>query len=94
MPTLLLVNGFRFFFYSNENDEPIQVHVTKAEAAGKIWLEPEIMIAYLKGNFSYKSPALVYVDVNGVGYEVNISPKHLWPDPKPGFWYFIYFFTG
>lgn len=31
------------------------------------------MIAYLSGKFTYKSPALVYVDVNGVGYEVNIS---------------------
>ncbi len=31
------------------------------------------MIAYLKGNFAYKSPALVHVDVQGVGYEVNIS---------------------
>lgn len=32
-----------------------------------------IMYAYLQGKFSYKSPAQVYVDVNGVGYEVNIS---------------------
>lgn len=31
------------------------------------------MIAYLSGTFSYKSPAVVYVDVHGVGYEVNIS---------------------
>lgn len=31
------------------------------------------MIAYLSGKFSYKTPAMVYVDVNGVGYEVNIS---------------------
>ena len=31
------------------------------------------MIAYLKGNFVYKSPAVVHVDVNGVGYEVLIS---------------------
>ncbi|CAN5252560.1 Holliday junction branch migration protein RuvA [soil metagenome] len=31
------------------------------------------MIAYLQGTFSYKNPAVVYVDVNGVGYEVNIS---------------------
>lgn len=31
------------------------------------------MIAYLTGTFSYKSPAVVYVDVQGVGYEVNIS---------------------
>ncbi|MCU7551040.1 Holliday junction branch migration protein RuvA [Chitinophagaceae bacterium LB-8] len=31
------------------------------------------MIAFLKGNFVNKTPAVVYVDVNGVGYEVNIS---------------------
>lgn len=31
------------------------------------------MIAYLSGKYSYKTPAVVYVDVNGVGYEVNIS---------------------
>ncbi len=31
------------------------------------------MIAYLAGKFSYKNPAVVYVDVNGIGYEVNIS---------------------
>lgn len=31
------------------------------------------MIAYLEGKFSYKNPAVVYVDVHGVGYEVNIS---------------------
>ena len=31
------------------------------------------MIAYLSGKYTYKSPATVYVDVNGVGYEVNIS---------------------
>ena len=49
MPTLLIDSGFRFFFYSNENDEPIHVHVTKAEAVGKIWLEPETLIAYMRG---------------------------------------------
>ncbi len=31
------------------------------------------MYAYLKGEFTYKSPAQVYVDVNGIGFEVNIS---------------------
>ncbi len=31
------------------------------------------MYAYLEGKFTYKSPAQVHVDVNGVGYEVNIS---------------------
>ena len=31
------------------------------------------MIAYLSGKFSYKNPAVVYLDVNGIGYEVNIT---------------------
>ncbi len=31
------------------------------------------MIAFLKGNFIKKTPATVQIDVNGVGYEVNIS---------------------
>jgi holliday junction DNA helicase RuvA len=31
------------------------------------------MIAYLSGLFAHKSPALVYVETGGVGYEVNIT---------------------
>ena len=31
------------------------------------------MIAYLKGDFVHKSPAVVQVDIGGVGYEVQIS---------------------
>lgn len=31
------------------------------------------MYAYLQGKFSLKNPALVYIDVNGIGFEVNIS---------------------
>lgn len=31
------------------------------------------MIAYLKGDFVHKSPAVVHVEVQGVGYEVQIS---------------------
>ncbi len=35
--------------------------------------DQETMYAYLQGKFTYKSPAQVYVDVHGIGYEVNIS---------------------
>lgn len=38
-----------------------------------ISLFSQLMIAYLKGDFVHKSPAVVQVDVNGVGYEVLIS---------------------
>jgi Holliday junction DNA helicase RuvA len=31
------------------------------------------MFAYLEGEYSYMSPSLLYMGVNGVGYEVNIT---------------------
>ena len=31
------------------------------------------MIAYLAGKFTYKNPTVVYVDIHGIGYELNIS---------------------
>lgn len=31
------------------------------------------MFAYLKGIFTYKSPTVVHIDVQGVGYEVQVS---------------------
>jgi len=49
MPTILIVNGYRFFFYSNENDEPIHVHIEKAEGNAKYWLEPDLEEAYSYG---------------------------------------------
>ena len=49
MPTLLVVNGFRFYFYSNENDEPIHVHIEKAEGNAKFWLEPTLKEEYSYG---------------------------------------------
>jgi hypothetical protein len=49
MPTILRIDGFRFFFYSNENDEPAHMHVEKGDAEGKIWLEPQMAVAYFRG---------------------------------------------
>jgi holliday junction DNA helicase RuvA len=31
------------------------------------------MIAYLRGDFVYKTPAILHIDVGGVGYELQIS---------------------
>lgn len=58
MPTVLLLNGFRFFFYSNENNEPTHIHIEKANATGKVWLDPLIEIAYMRG-FSNKETAFI-----------------------------------
>lgn len=37
MPTLLIKNGFKFFFYANEH-EPKHIHVEKAEDYAKVEL--------------------------------------------------------
>ncbi len=41
MPTILLVMGWRFFFYSNEKNEPIHIHCRKAEKECKYWLDTQ-----------------------------------------------------
>ncbi len=48
MPTLLRVEGFRFSFFAGDGVEPPHVHVSKGDAAAKIWLQP-IRIAYAHG---------------------------------------------
>lgn len=47
MPTVFKTDGFRFFFYSNEGDplESLHIHILKAGAEAKFWLEPEIRLA-------------------------------------------------
>jgi len=40
MPTILRARGYRFFFFSNEGNEPPHIHVEKAESYAKFWLEP------------------------------------------------------
>ncbi len=40
MPTLFTINGYRFFFFSNEGSEPIHVHIEKNEKYAKFWLYP------------------------------------------------------
>ena len=42
MPTILLIFGWRFYFYSNENNEPIHIHVEKAEMEAKFWLDEDL----------------------------------------------------
>lgn len=39
MPTLLVQEGFKFFFYANEH-LPMHIHVSKGNGFAKIDLEP------------------------------------------------------
>lgn len=40
MPTILRVGAFRFFFYSNEGNEPVHIHVQSGAKLAKFWLQP------------------------------------------------------
>lgn len=40
MPEVFREDGFVFFFYSNEGNEPMHVHIRKAGGYAKFWLSP------------------------------------------------------
>ncbi|HEY8884779.1 MAG TPA: DUF4160 domain-containing protein [Chloroflexota bacterium] len=40
MPTVLIVGGNRFFFFSNEGSEPAHIHVENGDRYAKFWLDP------------------------------------------------------
>lgn len=54
MPTVFLEKGYRFFFYSNENNEPIHVHIEKNDSVAKFWIQP----IKLAKNHGFKQPEL------------------------------------
>ena len=43
MPTLLRWNGFRFYFFSSDGDEPPHVHIDRDGATAKYWLSPVVL---------------------------------------------------
>lgn len=48
MPTLFILFGLRFYFYSEEH-LPIHIHVKNANGQAKFNVEPEIELVYNKG---------------------------------------------
>jgi len=40
VPVIARIGPYRFFFYSNENDEPPHVHIQRERKLAKFWLNP------------------------------------------------------
>jgi hypothetical protein len=40
LPTILIEDGFRLYFFANESNEPPHVHVQYQQAVAKFWLNP------------------------------------------------------
>ena len=51
MPVVFRERGFRFFFYSNEGSprEPPHIHIEGGDGEAKLWLRPEVRVAYNDG---------------------------------------------
>ena len=55
MPTLLILNGYRFYFYSHEPNEPPHVHVYAGGAEAKIGLLAQDGRPYVIRAFAMRS---------------------------------------
>lgn len=53
MPTIIL-DGYKFRFYSSDLNEPPHMHVIRGEKEAKVWLEP-VTVEYNRG---YSQPEL------------------------------------
>ncbi len=45
MPTVLRIGRYRFFFFSNEGQEPPHIHVKAGSDEAKFWLDPVSLAA-------------------------------------------------
>ena len=54
MPTVFTIKGYRFFFFSNENFEPIHIHIEKADSYAKFWIDPIVVTT----NYGFNSKQL------------------------------------
>lgn len=57
MPTLFILFGFRFFFWSNEH-EPIHVHISKGDATAKY----NVLTLELIENYGFKKNELRMIE--------------------------------
>jgi hypothetical protein len=51
MPTVLRVGPYRFYFYSNEGNEPPHIHVKVNRDIAKFWLSP----IELSSNYGFRA---------------------------------------
>lgn len=88
------IEGFKFSFWSNENDEPIHVHVYKAGAVAKFWIQREVRLDWNKAlrsrNFDVYSQFSRSNSMPSKGrakltFKSKIDPRLIPTDSAPGF---------
>ena len=43
MPTILRIGPYRFFFYNNEDGEPVHIHIQRDNKLAKFWVNPVVL---------------------------------------------------
>jgi len=69
MPTVLVIFGWRLFFYSNEGSEPVHIHAEKGDMECKFWLlvnEVEIREA-----FAYNMTPAETREIKKISHDLN-----------------------
>ena len=68
MPTVLRVDGYRFFFVSLDRSDPPHIHVKRERKVAKLWLDPVVLVR--TGGFSR-------VEINKIMKLVQRHREHL-----------------
>ena len=78
MPTILVILGWRLFFYTNEGREPIHVHCRNGDMECKYWLKREIFD--IEEAFSYNMTQRDHRQVRKIIYDHFEYIETQWDD--------------
>jgi hypothetical protein len=62
-PVVFQLQGIQFHFFANEGTprEPIHIHASRAGARAKVWLQPDVSIAWSKGYDRREQTAIIRI---------------------------------
>ncbi len=69
MPVVLRIGRYRFFFFSNESQEPPHIHVRAAGDEAKFWLDP----VQLAANYGFNASEIHEIKNHVVEYKEDLS---------------------
>lgn len=77
MPRVFEVNGYKFFFFSNEGNplEPCHIHVRKGNGLAKFWVDPDIL---MDDSIGFTAKELKFIE-NEIQKNRNVI-KEAWND--------------
>ena len=67
MPTILMILGWRLFFYANEGREPIHVHCRKGDMECKYWLKSDTF--EIEAAFAFNMSARDHREIRKIIFE-------------------------